>query len=153
MYIYIHICIHVYVYMYTIQVLCYDASWIVPGHQGSQGLNLSTIPRIGFIHSSNQILFELFLHYLDQNMARAMLDPSRYISGISRIRFIHSSNQTPRSSNVCLCRGWSFSDCSNRGVSKQYPLTVLWESPITELIQKQIPVEQFEATASQSTVP
>ena len=52
-----------------------------------------------------------------------------HLPGISRIRFIHFSNQIPCSSNVVLCCFWLFSDSSNRGMSKQYPLTVLSEAP------------------------
>ena len=44
------------------------------------------------------------------------------------IRLVHSSNRIPRSSNGCLCFQ-SFGDSSNRGMSKQYPLTVFLESP------------------------
>ena len=49
-------------------------------------------------------------------------------SGISRILFYYS-NHIPCSSNVCLCFVYLFSDSSNRGMSKQYPLTVFLESP------------------------
>ena len=51
--------------------------------------------------------------------ACACLDAKR-VPGILRIRFIHSSNQIPCSSNVLLCRSQLSSDCSNRGMSKQY---------------------------------
>ena len=47
-----------------------------------------------------------------------------YSSGVSRIQLIHSLDQIPCSSNVCLGCCQLFSDSSNRGMSKQYPLTV-----------------------------
>ena len=50
-------------------------------------------------------------------------------AGLSRIRSIHSSNQVPCSSKACLCCFQLFGDSSNRGMSKQYPLTVFLESP------------------------
>ena len=49
--------------------------------------------------------------------------PGQGPSGTSRIRFVHSSNQIPCSSDT------SYPPCSsNRGMSKQYPLTVFLES-------------------------
>ena len=53
----------------------------------------------------------------------------RLYSGISRIQFIHSSNHIPGSSNALRIAFSCFSDSSNRGMSKQYPLTVFLESP------------------------
>ena len=45
--------------------------------------------------------------------------------------YIRYSNQIPCSPNVCLCCFKLLSDSSNRGMSKQYPLTVFLESPNT----------------------
>ena len=44
------------------------------------------------------------------------------------IRFIRSSNYRPCSS-ISLCCFYLFGNSSNRGMSKQYPLTVFLESP------------------------
>ena len=44
--------------------------------------------------------------------------------------YIHSSNRIPCSSNACLCCCEVFSDSSNRGMSKQCPLTVFLEPPV-----------------------
>ena len=58
-------------------------------------------------------------------------------SWISRKRFIRSSNQIPCLSNVLLCCFEVFSDSSNRGMSKQYPLTVFL-NPLHKTLKQQL---------------
>ena len=74
------------------------------------------------------LLLLLVVALLGPRRPSARLRSQRW-SGISRIRFLSSSNQIPCSSNVCLHRLKLFSDSSNRGMSKQCPLTVFLESP------------------------
>ena len=49
--------------------------------------------------------------------------------------YMPSSNRIPRFSKVCLCCVQLFGDSSNRGMSKQYPLTAFSESPIGGRLQ------------------
>ena len=80
-----------------------------------------------YIHTYTYIYIYIYI-YLFIYIGRR-LSSSGTMSGISRLRFVDFSNQLPCSSNVLLCCFLLLSDSSNRGMSKQYPLTVFLESP------------------------
>ena len=112
-YIYIHTCTKIYIYIYIflyIYIYIYICIHII---YCSFNKNRPAAPRAA--------------------ETRALRPRSRSSPGgcseISRMWFIHSSNQVPCSSDVFLCCVWPLSDSSNRGMSTQYPLTVLLESP------------------------
>ena len=107
--IYMYICIHIYIYTHIciyiyICIQTYIYIYIYIYMCGSE----TRLPR-----------------WLGTHWARY---PSNLYSGILMIRFIHYFHQIPCSSNVSRCV--VFSDSLNRGMSRQYPLTVLLESPI-----------------------